>query len=80
MDNPEALASLGTQETGRRPTKQKSTIQHRKIKRRATRTHQKKSRMNPISSYKKPIVLFIKLLDTSVHSKRIDTHNNMENK
>jgi hypothetical protein len=40
LDNPEALASLGTQDT----TKQKSTIQHRKIKRRATQTYQKKNR------------------------------------
>jgi hypothetical protein len=47
MDNPEALASLGTQDTGRRPTKQKSTIQHRKIKRRATQTHQKKIENEP---------------------------------
>ena len=31
MDNPEKLATLGTQETGRRQTKQKT--QHRRLKR-----------------------------------------------
>jgi len=31
MDNPEQLAILGTQDTGRRQTKQKT--QHRKLKR-----------------------------------------------
>ena len=41
MDNPRALASLDTQETERRPTRQRSTIQYRKLIQRATQTHQK---------------------------------------
>ena len=36
MDYPEKLATLGTQDTGQRQTKQKT--HHRKLKRRATRT------------------------------------------
>jgi len=39
MDNPEKLAALGTQDKGRRQTKQKT--QHRKLKRWVTRPHQK---------------------------------------
>jgi len=39
MTNPEKLAPLGTQDTGRTQTKQK--IKHRKLKTLATRTHQK---------------------------------------
>ena len=47
MDYPEKLATLGTQDTGQRQTKQKT--HHRKIKRRATRTppktqHRKRKR------------------------------------
>jgi len=38
MENQETLATLGTQGTGRRQTKHKSTKQHRKLKRWATRT------------------------------------------
>jgi hypothetical protein len=34
MDNPETLAKSGTQDTGRRPSKHKNTIQHRKQSRR----------------------------------------------
>jgi len=37
MDNLETLATLGTQDTGRRQTKQK--MQHRKLNKSATRTH-----------------------------------------
>jgi len=33
MDNLETLASLGTQDTGRRQTKHKNTPQHKKLKR-----------------------------------------------
>jgi len=36
MDNPEKMATLGTQDTGRRQTKQKT--QRRKLKRWTTRT------------------------------------------
>jgi hypothetical protein len=32
MDNPESLATLVTQETGRRQTNDKNTTQHRKLK------------------------------------------------
>jgi hypothetical protein len=39
MTNPEKLAPLGTQDTGRTQTKQK--IKHRKIRTLATQTHQK---------------------------------------
>jgi hypothetical protein len=31
MDNPKILATLGTQNTGRRNTKHKNTTQHRKL-------------------------------------------------
>jgi hypothetical protein len=33
MDNPETLATLGTQNTRQRQTKQKNATQHRKLKR-----------------------------------------------
>jgi hypothetical protein len=33
MDNPETLAALCTQDTGRRQTKHKNTTQNRKLKR-----------------------------------------------
>ena len=44
MDNPEKLASLGTQDTGRRQTKetQKKKKHHRKLNKRATRIPPKK--------------------------------------
>ena len=47
MDIPETLETLGTQETGRRQTKQKQKhTQQRKLNRFATRTPPK-TRMNP---------------------------------
>jgi len=36
---PDILVTLGTQDTGRRQTKQTNTTQHRKIKRLTTWTH-----------------------------------------
>ena len=41
MGNPETLATLDTNHTGRRQTKYKNTKQHKKLKRSATRTHHK---------------------------------------
>jgi hypothetical protein len=45
MDNPETLVTLGTQDTGRRQTKQKRTTQETKE---MSNTHPLKNRVEPI--------------------------------
>jgi len=48
MENIETLATLGTQDTGKRQTKQnKNTAQHRKLTRWVTRIHHKKTGDEP---------------------------------
>jgi hypothetical protein len=67
MDSPEKLATLGTQDTGRRLTK--NTTQHRKRKR-TTRTSPKNRGWNQllakggqfIASYKTPVMILIQIL------------------
>ena len=68
MENPEKLATLGTQDTGQRQTKHKNRAPHRKLRSGCHESHHKnKPGMNPgalegltvPASYKTPVVVLM---------------------
>jgi hypothetical protein len=79
MDNPEKLATLDTQDTGRRQTKQKT--QHRKLKRWRTLTPPKTRgwtqswRQRVHASYKTLVMLLIKAICVGQHYAQTSTNN-----